>query len=384
MKNIHKFVDMLMEKSTPDKPIWNKEAILENHEPKWNYIDGCMAKAILDMYLSTNDKKYLDFVDSFIDFYIHEDGTIRGYHIEDVNCDNINEGKVLFDLYKFTKKEKYKKALDLLRSQLDLQPRTTSGNFWHKKIYPNQIWLDGLYMVQPFYMRYEKEFNTYAGYRDIFNQFMNVVELMKDQETGLLYHGYDETKEMFWADSTSGCSKNFWTRSLGWYAMALVDTIEVIDDQYFYEYETLQQHLKSILDALLKYQDQTTKLFYQVTTAKNKPGNYLETSGSCAIAYALMKGARLGYLPTYYANIGQEILSQVVELKLVEDDDGFNLKDICLVAGLGGMPGKGNYELRDGTFEYYVSEPIVDNDAKGVAPLIFAYCEYIRKQGCNT
>ena len=380
MDQVKLFFDNLIQKSTFDAPIWNKEALLENHTPKWNYIDGCMLKAILDMYLVTKEDRYLKFLDEFVDYYIHEDGTIRGYDINDKNCDNINEGKVLFDLYQLTKKDKYKKALDLLRKQLDIQPRTKSNNFWHKQIYPNQIWLDGLYMVQPFYLRYEKEFHQYCGYRDIFNQFKEVFERMQDPHTGLLYHGYDETKSMFWADPISGCSKNFWTRSLGWLAMALVDTLEYMDEQYFYEYETLQKYLKSLLDAILKYQSKEG-MFYQVTNMQDKKGNYLETSGSCAIAYALMKGARLKYLPKDYADDGEKILKAIIKHKLIVDNGEYLLKDICLVAGLGGMPGKGDYKLRDGTFEYYISEPIVDNDAKGVAPLFYAYCEFLKKGG---
>jgi len=379
LENIKNFLDDLLDKSTPDKPMWNIEHILENKPPKWNYIDGCMIKAVLEMYYITEDKKYIEFANDFIDFYVNEEGEILGYEVDEYNCDNINEGKVLFDLYDITKKEKYKKAIELLYSQVITHPRTKKDNFWHKKIYPNQIWLDGLYMVQPFYMEYEMKFNDRKNYKDIFNQFKNVYEIMKDSDTNLFYHGYDESLESFWADKETGLSKNFWTRSLGWYTMALVDTVEKLDEQFFYEYETLQKYLKEILDALLKEQDKETKMFYQVTNAHDKEGNYLETSGTCAIAYSLMKGARLGYLPTYYFDYGKEIFESVVENKLVLNENTFVLKDICLVAGLGGMPGKGDYELRDGTYEYYISEPKVDNDAKGVAPFLLAFTEFYRK-----
>lgn len=379
MEHIKEFLDQLLEVSTPEKPAWNKEALIENHQPKWNYIDGCMIKAVLEMYEITGDQKYLDFADHFIDYYIEEDGTILRYSVEELNCDNINEGKVLFKLYEITKKEKYKKALDLIYSQLQVQPRTKGGNFWHKKIYPNQIWLDGLYMVQPFYMQYECTFNQNKNYRDIFKQFENVGNLMKDDRTGLLYHGYDEAHECFWANKDTGLSKNFWTRSLGWYTMALVDTIEVMDEQFFYEYETLQKNLKSILDALLKFADKETKMYYQVTDQSGRNGNYLETSGTCAIAYSLMKGSRLKYLPEYYFAYGKEIFDSVVKNKLVKKEDTLVLKDICLVAGLGGMPGMGSCKKRDGSYEYYISEPIVDDDAKGVAPFLLAFTENYRK-----
>jgi len=378
MHKINDFVDRLLASSTPDTPAWNVEHALENKPTKWNYIDGCMVKAILDLYYATGEQRYFYFAKQYIDFFLLADGTILGYSIDEYNCDNINMGKVLFDLYKITGEEKYKTAIELLFGQLLTQPRIDAGNFWHKQIYPNQVWLDGLYMVQPFYMDYEMLFNSKRNYQDIFRQFKNVYDIMRDKETGLFYHGYDESRQMFWADKETGLSKNFWTRSIGWFCMALVDTIEKLDEQFFYEYQTLQSYLKEALDAVLKVADPTTKMFYQVTNAGNRAGNYLETSGSCAIAYSLMKGARLGYLPTYYFDYGKEIFNSVAKHKLVLTDKTFALKDICLVAGLGGMPGKGDYKLRDGTFEYYISEPKVDNDAKGVAPFLFAYAEVCR------
>ena len=379
LDKIKEFLDNLLEKSSPEKPAWNIEKILEGCPPAWNYIDGCMIKAVLEMYYISKDKKYIDFADNYIDFFVNDDGEILGYDLEDYNSDNINEGKVLFDLYAITKKEKYRKALDLLYSQLKMHPRTNGGNFWHKKIYPNQIWLDGLYMVQPFYMEYEITLNGAKNYKDIFKQFENVNKLMKDSNSNLLFHGYDESREMFWADKETGLSKNFWTRSLGWYTMALVDTIEKFDEQFFHEYTTLQSYLKEIMDALLKVMDKSTNMFYQVTNMPEKQGNYTETSGTCAIAYSLMKGSRLGYLPEYYFDYGKSIFESIVENKLVIDENEFVLKDICLVAGLGGMPGKGDYKLRDGTYEYYISEPKVNNDAKGVAPFLFAFTELYRR-----
>jgi unsaturated rhamnogalacturonyl hydrolase len=288
-------------------------------------------------------------------------------------------GKVLFDLYAVTKEEKYKQAIELLHSQMQTHPRIKAGNYWHKKIYPNQVWLDGLYMVQPFMMEYAMTFGNRADNHDIFKQFKNVVKIMQDPTTGLYYHGYDESREMFWANKETGLSPNFWTRSIGWFTMALVDTAEKLDEQFFYERERLQQYLKEALDALLKIAEPETKMYFQVTNAHGQVGNYLETSGSCAIAYSLMKGARLGYLPMHYYTFGKDIFDSVVENKLAENE--FVLKDICLVAGLGGMPGKGDYKQRDGTYEYYISEPKVDNDAKGVAPFLFSYAEVIRKEG---
>ena len=377
MEKILAFVDDLLKKSTPDAPAWNIEQVIEKKPPHWNYIDGCMLKAIFDLYYATNDKKYFDFVRDFVDYYLLEEGSkILGYSTKDYNCDNINPGKVLFDLYEITGDEKYKNAIKLQMNQLHNHPRLITGNFWHKAIYPYQLWLDGLYMVQPFYMQYEMRFNEKKNYRDIFNQFKNAIEIMTDEETGLLYHGYDEKKEMFWADTKTGLSKNFWTRSIGWFLMALVDTIEKLDEQFFYEYETMQKYLKNLIDSVLNFHDET-KLFYQVTNMGDYEGNYLETSGSLAISYCLMKGARLGFLPSNYFDRGAKIFNKVCEMKF--DYKNFTLKDICLVAGLGGMPGKGDYKLRDGTLQYYVSEPRVDNDAKGVAPFLFCYAEILRR-----
>lgn len=380
MNEIIQFLDGLLASSAPDKPMWNIEHVRANVEPKWNYIDGCMIKAVMDMYHATGNTNYYTFAKDFIDYYLLPDGSIRGYSVDEHNCDNINEAKVLFDLYTITGEAKYKTAIELINSQLLTQPRLSIGNFWHKKIYPNQIWLDGLYMVGPFAMAYDMTFGGKQNYQDTLSQFKNVYDILRDPETGLYYHGYDETKSMFWANPETGLSKNHWTRSIGWLTMALVDTMEQMAQELHSEREVLQGYFQSLMTALLPYQDPATGLYYQVTHLGDKPGNYLETSGSCAIAYSFMKGARLGYLPPADYDKGKRIFDAVVSHKLVTKDGVFVLKDICLVAGLGGMPGKGTYKERDGTFEYYISEPIVDNDAKGVAPFLFSYAEVLRHE----
>ena len=377
MEQIKRFFDEILAQTTPENPPWNKE-VASGSSPKWSYIEGCMALAMQKMYEATGQQSYADFLEQFIDFYIDEQGQILGYDLEEQNCDNINEGKVLVTLLKRTNKHKYKKALETLYAQLLIQPRTAGGNFWHKKIYPDQIWLDGLYMVQPFYAEYDQHFNGGRHHSDIYRQFENAYRLMKDPVTGLLYHGVDESKKAFWCDEDTGCSANFWTRSLGWYVMALVDVLEHFDSAYPHEYEGLQHQLRSLTEKLFTFADEETTLFYQVTDQGGRDGNYLETSGSCAIAYALMKGARLGHLSQSSFAKGEQILSSVVTHKLQEQEQGVVLKDICLVAGLGGMPGHGTYKLRDGTYEYYVSEPVVQNDAKVIAPLVFAYTEWRR------
>ena len=185
MEMLRRYIDELIEKSTPENPAWNIERKQSGAKSKWNYIDGCMIKAILEMYAITKDKKYLNFADSFIDFFVMEDGTINSYSVEEFNIDNVNAGKTLFELYELTGKEKYRKAIDTVYEQVKRQPRTAEGNFWHKQIYPNQVWLDGLYMGQPFYMEYETKFNRMNNYMDIYKQFINVEKIMKDETTGI-------------------------------------------------------------------------------------------------------------------------------------------------------------------------------------------------------
>ena len=217
MEILDRYIDQLLEKSTPQAPIWNIEKIREGAKPSWNYMDGCMINAILELYLLKKDPKYLEFADAFIDYFVQEDGQILSYSPEEYNLDNVNAGKTLFDLYELTGKEKYRKAIDTVYSQLKGQPRTSTGNFWHKKIYPNQIWLDGLYMAQPFYMQYEAAYHNCQGCRDSYEQFLHVYDLMRDTRNGLYYHAYDDSKKAFWCDKVTGLSDNFWLRALGWY-----------------------------------------------------------------------------------------------------------------------------------------------------------------------
>lgn len=380
MEQIVKYLHELMEKSTPDKPVWNMEAILENKPAHWSYIDGCMGMGILYMYEATQEEKYFTFLDNFIDYYVDEEGKILGYDLVEYNSDSINEGKLLFALYEKTRKEKYKKALDMLIRQVNWQPRTRSGSFWHKLVYPYQVWLDGLYMVEPFYLEYDLRFNEGKNISDVLRQFKNVVETMKDETTGLFYHAYDESRNNFWADKKTGLSKNFWLRSLGWYAMSLIDTIDLFQKFAKDVPEELVTDFKELMAAILKVQDEKSKLFYQVPNLPAEKGNYLETSGSCAVAYSLMKGQRLGILEDVSYDQGLEILESVVKEKLSLENGEFVLRDICLVAGLGGMNGKGDYKVRDGSLAYYFSEPKVKNDAKGVAPFIFAYTETLKHE----
>ncbi len=219
-EKISAYLDYLLAGSTAHAPLWNQEKIRSGKPNTWNYIDGCMITAVLDRYESTGDKKYLTFADDFCSWFVQEDGSIRTYRPEDYNLDNVNPARCLLTLFSLTGKEKYLRAARTVRGQLSSQPRTPEGNFWHKKIYPNQVWLDGLYMAQPFYMTYETRFHGMEGCEDSFRQFVHVREHMRDEKTGLYYHGYDASKTMDWADPRTGCSRNFWLRAEGWFACA--------------------------------------------------------------------------------------------------------------------------------------------------------------------
>ncbi len=370
LKLLDEYVDYLLTNSTAAAPMWNIEKIRGGKPNKWNYIDGCMITAILRLYKMTEDKKYLDFADEFVSYFVNEDGSINTYEVAEYNLDNVRPACNLFALFDLTGKEKYRKAMENVMEQLRTMPRTGEGNFWHKQIYPNQVWLDGLYMAQPFYMEYERRYNKMSGCPDSFKQFVNVRRLMRDEKTGLYYHGYDESRSMYWANKDTGLSKNFWLRALGWYMAALTDTAEAMGEEIYYEYRTLQDYLKELSDALLNYMDKESHMFYQVVDKGEETGNYLETSGSALIAYAFLKGARLGYLPKRFAAEGEKIFYGISDKYLGVDKEGRPaLGGICLVAGLGGNT------HRDGSLEYYFSEPVVENEAKGIAPLIMAYTE---------
>ena len=378
MSQMTQYLDSLIAGSTPQRPMWNIERWDEDRPPAWNYIDGCMLKAIWDMHDATGEQHYFDFLRSYVNFFVDEHGSILGYSAADQNCDQINEGKILFPLSERTGDGRYVLAIERLMEQLRSQPRTPEGNFWHKRIYPNQIWLDGLYMVQPFRMAYEMKMGGARDYQDIVRQFETVARILRDPQTGLYYHGYDASRAAFWCNKRTGLSQNFWGRSIGWFAMALIDTIELVDERYFDEKMRLEAIFKDLCGAVEAVLDPETSLLYQLPALPGLEGNYLETSASCAMAYCYMKGVRLGALPERKFAVGERMLGSVVEHKLTEVDGKLALKDICLVAGLGGMPGRGEYKLRDGSAAYYLSEPRVQNDAKGVAPLLFAEAERLR------
>ena len=378
LDRLAKYIDSLMETSSAENPAWNMERVRGgNHPNRWNYVDGCMITALLALYDITKDRKYLDFCDSFMGFFVQEDGAVNTYSPENFNLDNIAPGRTLFTLYDLTGKEKYRRALDTIRSQLDNHPRTADNSFWHKDIYVQQVWLDGLFMAQPFYMEYEARYNGCKGCHDSYQQFLTVEKRMKDPKTGLYFHGYDSTKKIFWADPETGLSQNFWLRAIGWFTLALTDTMERMPASMAEEKKNLQRILKDLIDALLPWQHESG-MFYQVVNRPDVEGNYLETSGTMLIACGILKGVRLGLLPEEYRKYGEKAFYGTTDHYLTATEDGeLKLGGICLVAGLGGGSGSGSTR-RNGTVEYYLSEPVVENEAKGVAPMLMTYTELIR------
>lgn len=371
-KKIEKYIDHLIQTSTPDKPAWNIEVQRQNKPNSWNYIDGCFTSSLLSLYQATDNKNYLDFVDTFADFYVNSDGTIKGYNPEHYSTDDVSQSRILFDLHDMTKKDKYLKAIHHSYNQIKNQPRTKSGNFWHKQIYHDQIWLDGLYMMQVFYTRYENRFNNQTNYDDIMNQFRMVRKIMFDPNKKLYYHCYDESKTLFWANKETGLSSHFWLRAIGWLVAAFSDVATYMENKTYKQ--ELSDLLKECIDGLLQYQDPTSKLFYNIVDMKDYPGNYLETSGSLLVSYGILKAVNEGLLDASYFKIGKEIFDSVIQNRLRIKDDKIVLSGIVLVSGLGPE----NNPRRDGTMAYYLSEPIVENDAKGVGPMIMAYTELIK------
>ena len=370
---LDEYINYLMDHSDSEHPAWNLEMIRSGKNNKWNYIDGCMITGILELYEITGEARYLDFADRFLSGFVEEDGSIRTYDVEEYSLDNVNPAKNLITMYGLTGKEKYRKAIELVRSQLSTMPRTPEGNFWHKLIYPNQVWLDGIYMALPFYMEYEKRFDAQKDCQDICRQIANVEIRMRDPKTGLYYHGYDASRKMYWADPDTGCSPNFWLRAEGWFIRGLVDVLEIMKDLPMQaESVHLQHMLLDLARALSKYQD-PSGLWYQLIALPELEGNYLETSGTALISAALLKAVRFGFLPESFRAIGEKAFYGIVDHRLTKNADGTPcVTGICLVAGLGGE------QHRDGSVAYYLSEPVVQNDAKGVGPLLLAYTEMLR------
>ncbi len=341
---------------------------------KWNYEDACILNAAIQLYRAKGEDRFKNFVLEYLDSYIDKDGNILHYKQEDYKLDDVPHGRALIFAYEQTGDVRYQKAIAVLMQHLADQPRIPAGNFWHKKIYPNQVWLDGLYMAQPFYMAYETKYNKNAHYVDICNQFQLVLDRMYDEEKGLFYHGYDDSKAIFWADKETGCSANFWLRAMGWFMVACVDTMEEMDRKEYDSFRQIMDIYRVAAHGVLKYRDRESGLFYQVVDRADVEGNYLETSGSAMVAASVLKACRMKVLlPEKYQGVGENILECIIEQKLVETDGTLHLEDNCAVAGLGPDEGR-----RDGSVEYYLSEPVIEDDKKGMAALFMAYAQYLQ------
>lgn len=351
----------------------NKDSILVGKSTltRWDYEQGLMLKAIEKVWNRTGEGKYFEYIRKDLDQYVKENGSIRTYKPEDQNLDNLPPGRALLTAYQQTQpdKEKYKKAADLLWKQLEEQPKTKEGGYWHKKRYPNQMWLDGLFMAEPFAAEYSVLFNHPEHFDDIAKQFELIEKYAVDSKTGLIYHGYDESKEQKWADKKTGVSPHFWGRAIGWYAMALVEVLDYFPKDHPKRAELIK-YLQRIAPVLAKYQDKNSGLWYQIVDQGNRKGNYFEASASCMFVYALAKGSRLGYIPATYAANAKRGYEGILKTFIIKESDGLiSIDKTVSVGGLGGTP------YRDGTYEYYLSEPIRKNDLKGVGPFIMASVE---------
>jgi len=361
-------------------PAWSTrmaEAVIARNpqtHTRWDYTAGVVLLAIQRVGEATGSAKMLAYVKENMDRFVQPDGTITGYQLEEFNLDQIAQGRLLFPLWQRTKDERYRKAADHLRDQLRRHPRTSEGGFWHKQIYPQQMWLDGLYMAGPFYAEYARTFGEPAAFDDVAKQFLLVARHTRDARTGLMYHGWDAAKTQKWADTATGLSANFWGRAVGWYMVAAVEVLDYLPKSHP-DRATIIATLGDVAEAVARVQDPVTGLWWQVLDQPNRAGNYLEASASSMFVYALAKAARLGYVDARFRATATRGFDGLVRHLVKPGEDGMpSLTNVCQVAGLGGNLRKdGSY--RDGSYAYYVSEPIVADDYKGVGPFIYAALE---------
>ena len=341
---------------------------------KWNYTTGLELKAFLDAADATDTPWHDDvvaYVEAWYDAVIDENGTIYNYKKSNFTLDHICPGRTLFQLYDLTGKAKYRKAMDVLMDQLKDQPRTPEGGFWHKQVYPEQMWLDGLYMAEPFYAEYTLRYVNNQDYRrkifaDVVHQFETAYHFTYDVETGLLRHAWDSSHEMFWCNPATGQSQHAWGRAMGWYMMALVDVMEILPAGE--GREALEYLFLDLWYALKEYADPSTGLWYQVLDCPAREGNYLEASCNAMFVYAWLKAVRLGLLED--RSDARYAYRTLIRSFVTEDEGIVNLHQCCEVAGLGGK------DNRSGDYEYYIHERVRDNDPKGIGPLIWAALEY--------
>jgi len=335
----------------------------------WHYEHGLQVLAIQKAGEVTSEARYKQFVLDWLDLFVQPDGSIRTYRVDEYNLDQINAGRLIFNAFELTGEERYRKALGLLRQQLSTQPRNHSNGFWHKKIYPYQMWLDGIYMGQPFLAEYAQRFNELTTFEDISHQICLIEEHTRDSKTGLLYHAWDESRTQPWADPLTGHSPHFWGRAIGWYVMAIIDVLDQFPPEHARRLDLIAI-LNRVAGALMKVQNETTGLWYQILDLPDRAGNYLEASASAMFVYAFAKGTRKGYLAQDYLLSARRGYHGLLQNLIKVDSQGLlTLEGTCGGAGLGGEP------YRDGSFEYYVSEKIIPNDPKGVGSFILAALE---------
>ncbi|WP_340111363.1 glycoside hydrolase family 88/105 protein [Maribellus mangrovi] len=336
-------------------------------KPKYEYDYAFLGDAIYK--LKDIDPKYGRYMKDYIDYFLHDDGSISGQKHSDFNIDRVRPGNSMITLFEDYGDEKYKLGIETLVHQMEEQPRTNSGGFWHKTIYPYQMWLDGLYMASPFLTRYAADFDQPKWFDEVTFQLQEVYKHTLDPATGLVYHAWDESKQQRWSQPETGQSKHFWSRGTGWYMMALVDVLDYLPEDHP-DRDALIKILNKLSASIMKVQDKETGLWYQVLDMGGREGNYIEASGSAMFVYAFAKSAKMGVLDQKYLDIANTAFDNMIEHLVVEGNDGYpTLTQTCGACGLGGNP------YREADYNYYISEKIVDNDQKGVAPLIMAAIE---------
>ena len=361
------------------KRLGDRLAWTDGGTAKWDYTAGLFTLSLLKLNECENDPVRLRFVTNAIGSFIAEDGKIQGYKPGEYQLDAINPGKTALALYQITKEARYQKACALLRHQLDSQPRTSDGGFWHKQRYTNQMWLDGLFMAAPFYAEHAKLFHEPTrAFDDVAKQIRLMDEQSYDATSGLFYHGWDDKKTQAWANPANGCSSNFWGRAIGWYAMALVDTLDFFPTNHPARKDILATFQK-LAAGVVKHQDPASGVWWQVMDQGGRKGNYLEATASAMFVYALAKGVNENYLPPKYVPAILKGYQGIIKNFIRSETNGaVNLTQCCQVAGLGFTTSGGR--PRDGSFDYYVNEPIVKNDLKGVGPFILAGLELQKLQ----
>lgn len=335
--------------------------------PKWAYDVAFLGMAI--DRLGNIDPKYSKYMENWVNYFVQPDGSVIDYRLSEYNLDRIFPGRNIMTLYRKNPEQKYKIALDNFIEQLNTHPKTNSGGYWHKQIYPWQMWLDGIFMGSTYMVEYAKEFNAPEWFDVAAAQTKMIYEKTLDPATGLLLHAWDESKTQRWCNPETGQSQYPWSRAMGWYVMAITDILDYLPAEHP-DRDDLIAILQNTCAALVKVRDPKSGIWYQVLNHGGREGNYLEGSGSAMYIYVFAKGARLGYLDAKYREIALDAFYDFIKELVTVDDKGMvTIRNICGGCGLGGNP------YRDGSYAYYINEKRYDNDTKGVAPFILAAIE---------